>query len=215
MTNPHLVGSVVFLAAFLAHALWAGHPSASATPVAAKDARANRAPAGYPYARAACEYGARGGPYCANPRDSGDMYNWGYWSGRKFNASDRWGYEYRNCTSYVAWRLARSGVPADLFADLGDASQWARGVAGERGVVVNHRPSPGAIATWGGAGVGHVAWVVSVRGGRVTVADYNYDGTGSYARHVIPTRPNAYIHFPGRLTCRACSLERFVLAVLG
>jgi surface antigen len=155
---------------------------------------------GYPYANAVCEFGRRGGAYCANPRNGGDMYDWGYWRGRGFRASDQWGYEYRNCTSYVAWRLTRARVPASLFSSLGDASDWIAGVRGERGVVVNNRPSPGAVATWDLAGVGHVAWVVSVRGSRVTVADYNYAGTGAFDQHAIGSpRPTAYIHFPARL----------------
>jgi surface antigen len=95
----------------------------------------------------------------------------------------------------VAWRLAAAGVPAKLFANLGDASQWIANVQGERGVLVDHTPSPGAVAAWDFAGVGHVAWVVSVRGPQVTVADYNYDGTGVWAEHVIGSTPTGYIHF--------------------
>ncbi|MBO0819854.1 MAG: CHAP domain-containing protein [Nocardiopsaceae bacterium] len=190
MTHHVLSGTAVFASAFLAQALWAGHPPAAAV---------TSARSGYPYANAVCEFGKAGGSYCANPRNGSDMYDWGYWSGHRFRASDQWGYEYRNCTSYVAWRLARAGVPAALFSNLGDASGWIAGVRGERGVTVNTRPSPGAVATWDLAGVGHVAWVVSVHGARVTVADYNYAGTGAFAQHVIGSpRPTAYIHFPAR-----------------
>ncbi|HEY6787287.1 MAG TPA: CHAP domain-containing protein, partial [Trebonia sp.] len=159
---------------------------------------------GYPYAGATCEFGAAGGPQCVNPRDSGDLYDWGYAgpAGQPFRPSDPWGYEYRNCTSYVAWRLARAGVPASLFRDLGNASQWIADVAGKQGVVVNRVPAPGAIAVWVvSAGVGHVAWADSVRPGAtgvtVTVSDYNYDGTGTFATHVLASPPTAYIHFPG------------------
>jgi surface antigen len=153
----------------------------------------------YPYADAVCEFAAAGGPYCANPGNpAGDLYDWGYWRNGVFDFGDRWGYEYRNCTSYVAWRLARAGVPAALFTNLGDASRWIANVRGEPGVSVNRTPSPGAVAAWDVQGVGHVAWVVSVRGSTVTVADYNHAGTGSYEEHVIGSRPTGYIHFPGR-----------------
>lgn len=189
MTHHVLYSAGVFASAFMANALWTGHPS---QPAVADSGSA----AGYPYAGAVCHFGRSGGPECANPRNSNDSYDWGYWNGRRFRASDQWGYEYRNCTSYVAWRLSRAGVPAALYANLGDASRWIAGVQGERGVVVNHRPSPGAVATWDLSGVGHVAWVVSARGSRVTVSDYNYAGTGSYDRHVIGLRPTGYIHFP-------------------
>jgi surface antigen len=159
--------------------------------------------AGYPYASATCKFGAAGGPHCANPRDPGDLYDWGYAgpAGGHFQPSDPWGYEYRNCTSYVAWRLARARVPVSLFRDLGNASQWIAGVVRERGAVVNRIPSPGAVAVWVvSAGVGHVAWVDSVRpaatGMTVTVSDYNYAGTGAFATHVVTSPPSGYIHFP-------------------
>ena len=112
-------------------------------------------------------------------------------------AGDPWGYEYRNCTSYVAWRLSRARVRVALFSDLGNASQWLQGVAGERGVVVNRVPSPGAVAVWVvSSGVGHVAWVDSAGPAGVSVSDYNYAGTGAFATHVVTTPPDAYIHFP-------------------
>jgi surface antigen len=130
------------------------------------------------------------------------LYNWGYRDGRagKFRPSDPWGYEYRNCTSYVAWRLSRAGVPAALFAALGNASQWIASVAGEPGVVVNEVPAPGAIAVWvAAADVGHVAWVDSVGDGgqAITVSDFNYAGTGAFATHRVTSPPSAYIYFPG------------------
>lgn len=187
----HLLGwGGLFVAGFLVHSMWAGHPS---QPAAASTVRT-----GYPYASAVCEFGAAGGPDCVNPRNRDDMYDWGYWRSRRFMAGDQRGYEYRNCTSYVAWRLTRAGVPTALFTDLGDASEWIANVRGEPGVAVNDTPSPGAVAAWDWQGVGHVAWVVSVRGSKVTVADYNYAGTGAYDEHVIGSRPTGYIHFPGR-----------------
>lgn len=190
MSHHDLNGAGVFVAGFMAHAMFAGLFAGQSHRPAAASA------AGYPYARAVCEFGAAGGSYCVNPRDASDMFDWGYWRHRKFRPSDPWGYEYRNCTSYVAWRLARAGVPASLFSDLGNASQWIASVRGEPGVRVNHTPSPGAVAVWDFRGVGHVAWVVSVRGSRVTVVDYNYGGTGAYDLHVIGSRPTGYIHFP-------------------
>ncbi|HEX6452703.1 MAG TPA: CHAP domain-containing protein [Trebonia sp.] len=188
MSHHLLSDGSLFAAALLVHAMWAGHPS--------QPAAANIARTGYPYASAVCEFGAAGGPDCVNPRNGDDMYDWGYWRSRSFGASDPWGYEYRNCTSYVAWRLTRAGVPTALFTDLGDASHWIANVRGEPGVAVNDTPSPGAVAAWDWQGVGHVAWVVSVRGSTVTVADYNHAGTGAYDEHVIGSRPTGYIHFP-------------------
>lgn len=195
--NLYYLGAAgVFTAGFLIQALWPGQPAEPVRPAAASTTSASSA--AYPYAKAVCEFGRRGGPECVNPRNSQDAYDWGYWKGRQFRPGDPWGYQYRNCTSYVAWRLARAGVPASLFTDLGNASNWIGEVRGEKGVSVSRTPSPGAIAAWDVAGVGHVAWVAAVRGSRVTVEDYNYAGTGVYARHVIRLRPSGYIRFPRR-----------------
>ncbi|MCL2585889.1 MAG: CHAP domain-containing protein [Streptosporangiales bacterium] len=197
--NYHYLGAAgVFVAGFLVHLLWAEQSGAPAPVAASTVSAAATASAAYPYAKAVCEFGRRGGSECVNPRNSGDAYDWGYWKGRRFQAGDPWGYEYRNCTSYVAWRLARAGVPASLFGGLGNASDWIGEVKGDQGVSVSRTPSPGAVAVWDVAGVGHVAWVVAVRGSRVTVEDYNYAGTGVYDRHVIGLRPSGYIRFPRR-----------------
>ena len=188
-------GAWAVVPAVLVNALW-GASGPGAGPHAA-----GRPPGGYPYASATCEFGVAGGPACAAPGRPGDVYNWGYRASPagEFRPSDPWGYEYRNCTSYVAWRLSRAGVPAALFTGLGNASQWLAGVAGEPGVVVNQVPAPGAIAVWVVAtGVGHVAWVDSLRDGdsAVTVSDYNYIGTGTYATHLMASPPTAYVYFP-------------------
>jgi len=173
-----------------------GRPAVASHPAVVSPAGHAR-PGGYPYASAACEYGASGGPRCVSPRDPDDLYNWGYRRGPAFEGSDPWGYEYRNCTSYVAWRLSHAGVRAALFSDLGNASQWLAGVAGKPGMVVSHAPSPGAVAVWVvSSGVGHVAWVDSVRSSVVTVSDYNYAGTGAFDTHVVTTPPAGYIIFP-------------------
>jgi surface antigen len=150
---------------------------------------------GYPYADAVCEFGSAGGPSCANPANPGDLYDWGYWIGSNFDAFDPWGYEYRNCTSYVAWRLSQAGVDPALFSSLGNATNWINGVAGEPGVTVNDNPSPGAVAVWDSPSDGHVAWVEAVSGSTVTVSDYNYLETGGYDEHVISSAPTGYIHF--------------------
>jgi surface antigen len=176
-----------------------------------------RGSGGYPYATAPCEFGAAGGPDCANPRDHGDSYDWGYRGPAGFRPGDPWGYEYRNCTSYVAWQLSRSGVRPVLFSDLGNATAWITGTAGESGVTVNRVPSPGAVAVWVvAAGVGHVAWVDSVRRQAdgemtVTVSDYNYAGTGAFDTHVLTTPPSGYIHFPRATGARAAGPRRPVI----
>jgi len=169
----------------------------SGNPVwASKSSPSGSGTGGYPYASALCEFGSAGGSHCVNPRNASDAYDWGYWSGSTFRPYDQWGYEYRNCTSYVAWRLASTGVKASLFTDLGNADTWIHNVSEKAGVTVNHTASPGAVAVWNSQEFGHVAWVESISGGTVTVSDYNYAGTGVYNKHAISSAPTDYIHFP-------------------
>jgi surface antigen len=168
------------------NAVWASKSAGSGT---------SSGTGGYPYANAVCEFGSAGGAHCTNPNDDQDMYDWGYWSGSTFRPFDQWGYEYRNCTSYVAWRLSTAGVNTSLFKDLGNADTWITRVSGKAGVTVNRTASPGAVAVWDTPGVGHVAWVVSVNGGTVTVDDYNYGETGVFEQHTISSAPTDYIHF--------------------
>jgi surface antigen len=187
MSHEHGMWAIISALSALVATLWCGVPAHPAAP----------AVGGYPYAGAACEFGAVGGPDCANPGDPGDRYDWGTGSGGEFQPGDQWGYEYRNCTSYVAWRLARAGVRAALFRDLGDASKWLSGAVRQPGVTVSRVPSPGAVAVWVvSAGTGHVAWVDSVQGGKVIVSDYNYAGTGAFATHEVTAPPAGYIRFP-------------------
>jgi surface antigen len=188
-------GAWAVVPAVLVHALWGTSGHGAGPPPDGLTA------GGYPYASATCEFGAAGGPACADPSRPGDLYNWGYRDSPAgdFRPSDPWGYEYRNCTSYVAWRLSRARVPAGLFTGLGDASQWIASVAREPGVVVNEVPAPGAVAVWvSSAGVGHVAWVDTLRDGgtQIVVSDYNYAGTGVFATHLVTSPPTGYMHFP-------------------
>jgi len=90
-------------------------------------------------------------------------------------------------------------VPSGLFTGLGDASRWIASVAREPGVMVDEVPAPGAVAVWvASAGVGHVAWVDSLRAGgtQIVVSDYNDAGTGVFAAHLVTSPPTGYIHFP-------------------
>ena len=89
---------------------------------------------------------------------------------------DQWGYEYRNCTSYVAWKLSTLGVPAGKFSGLHNGGQWAANAP--PGVLVDGTPAVGSAAVKVGS-VGHVAFVEAVSGSQITVSEYNghYDGT--------------------------------------
>ncbi|HMC49251.1 MAG TPA: CHAP domain-containing protein, partial [Solirubrobacterales bacterium] len=69
-------------------------------------------------------------------------------------------------------------------------------LAEKRGFVVNANPSVGSVA-WSNAGIwGHVAYVVAVNGGNVTVEEYNYLQKGAYDKRVISASAfTGFIHF--------------------
>ncbi len=147
--------------------------------------------------------GTGGYPYWSydGPGSNAATYTWTNSSGYGFSP---YGYAFRNCTDYVAWKLATANRFGD-YRGLGNASGWA-GAARARGYHVNHSPAPGAVAWWGAElfhGFGHVAWVVNVYLGSVEIAEYNHAGTGRFDTRRIPTRaPDAYVHFkdlPARL----------------
>lgn len=154
----------------------------------------------YPWAHASCEFGTAGGARCTNPTDRSDRYDWGLRGSGGFRRYDAWGYEYRNCTSYVAWRLSRAHK--NEFSLLGDASDWPASARARSsaGVVRNHTPTPGAAAVW--IATNHVAYVESTTRG-VIVSDFNARGTGRYwaphpLREYDGRAPDWYIHFPAR-----------------
>lgn len=145
---------------------------------------------GYPWGNAYCLHtGQVGGP-CYN-------YDW-YFNGGPW---DVWGYGYRNCTSWVAYKLAADGKTG--FTYLGNAADWPGGAAA-RGFDVSY----GSGARVGDAAVnpngyyGHVMYVEAVfDDGRVVVSDYNRLGDGLYrgpegnSSGVVNQSGLVFIHF--------------------
>lgn len=123
---------------------------------------------GYPWGNAYCVHTGQIGGACYN-------YDW-YFNGGPW---DVWGYGYRNCTSWVAYKLAADGKTG--FTYLGNAAQWPGGAAA-RGFGVDY----GQGARAGDAAVnpngyyGHVMYVEAVNGSQVIVSDYNRLGDGLY-----------------------------------
>lgn len=149
-----------------------------------------RATGGYPWWNATCEFGVRGGPSCVNPKNPRDAYDW-EWRGHGF---DPRGYRYRNCTSFVAWKLARNGYRGP-WPYPGNADQWDDYFRRIH-VPVDHVPAAGAVAQTDREPLGHLAYVeaVGAAGRTVTISDYNRDGTGVYSRRVVPAGRFRYIH---------------------
>ena len=126
-----------------------------------------------------------------------------------YNTPDPWDFYFRECTSFVAWRVNRdtATVAAPYFfsnrmrgGHWGPAEDWAAN-ATALGIRVDQTPSVGAIAQWGVGELlsasGHVAYVENVNAdGSVDVTEYNYhavpnDHTFGYR---LDKHPPRFIH---------------------
>jgi surface antigen len=140
---------------------------------------------GYPWGNAYCVHTGQVGGACYN-------YDW-YFNG---GAWDPWGMGYRNCTSWVAYKLAADGKTG--FSYLGNANQWPSGAAA-RGFSVDY----GQGARAGDAAVnpngyyGHIMYVEGVLdANRVVVSDYNRLGDGLYRGSTVLNQSSlVFIHF--------------------
>jgi hypothetical protein len=106
------------------------------------------------------------------------------------------GYEFGQCTNYVAWRLDQAGIKVNYGAFPSDwnANRWARHAA-DLGFRVDHTPAVGAVAQLTGGNFGHVSVVYAVNpDGSVLVEDYNWAYDLAYHNHPM-TQVDNYIHF--------------------
>ena len=116
--------------------------------------------------------------------------------------SDPWGYDLRNCTSYVAWfEVDQRHISAQQITGLGNASSWlpnakARGITTIQGTT--RGVQVGDVAWWGsspGDPYGHVAIVTSVNAnGSVNVAEFNQSYNGTFSEQ-SNQYPDGYIVF--------------------
>lgn len=144
---------------------------------------------GYQWGDASCLHIGVPDPPCGE-------YDWGYRSAASpRNLYDLWGYGYRNCTSWVAFRLNQQGYKS--FSYLGNAKQWPDRVP-------STWVSYGSGAQVGDAAVstagrwGHVMYVEAVNAnGTVTISDYNRSGDGLYRSGSTRAQSGLYfISFP-------------------
>ena len=151
-------------------------------------------------------------PYTAIGGGSNTNSTWADSSG---SISSPYGFDYRNCTDFVAWRLNNDNKFTSLPHGIGTgATSWGTWAA-SAGYAVNSTPAAGAVAWWtanaldNGISVGmfgHVAYVDSVNiDGSVNIEEYNWDVNGTFdgAHHTRTITPRAsgqqvqFIHFPG------------------
>ena len=132
-------------------------------------------PSAYPYKNAVC---------VGTGRVDGACYDF-VWelNGRVI---EEWTYYMRNCTSYVAYRVAGNGH-INAVKGLGNGGQWYSRAAA-KGIEVGQTPRVGAAVSFNfrGSPYGHVAYVEQVLdGGRFAISEYNMKLDGTYTSRII------------------------------
>lgn len=119
---------------------------------------------------------------------AGDDYPWA--DGSTYGMSPL-GYDLRDCTDFVAWRINRdaghTSAPwawtwSNLRLTDGDAYGWRLDWQ-LHGWRTGISPVPGSIAWFA---YDHVAYVQAVHGDMVTLEEYNWEGSQSYHTRTIP-----------------------------
>lgn len=123
-----------------------------------------------------------------------------------YSCIDPWQLYYRECVSYVAWKLNNEGYGVRGFGGAGNAYEWpnttrsytsqSTGVPHEGDAVVI-RPGTQGIG-W----TGHVMFVENVNSdGSINISEYNFAGPGQYSQRRITQSSYAnyvFISFPRR-----------------
>lgn len=106
---------------------------------------------------------------------------------------DRWGYCTRQCVSYAAWAVERSGRQAPMY--YGNAKSWVYAAPASWQF---NTPQAGDVGVATGGGFGHVAYVEAVYGnGTMRISQYNAQVTGEYSEATVSIYFfNKYIRFP-------------------
>jgi peptidoglycan DL-endopeptidase CwlO len=92
------------------------------------------------------------------------------------DAPDRWGYCTRQCVSYAAWAVERSGRSAPMY--YGSAKNWIYAAPASW---IHRDPQPGDVAITTSGTWGHAMYVEQVDGDRIYVSQYNNSLTGHYS----------------------------------
>ena len=118
-------------------------------------------------------------------------------------AADKWGFYYRECTSFVAYRLNRmknfrfsNRMQGGHFGDAGHWDDNARAL----GFRVDDRPTVGSVMVRDSGTWGHVAVVAKVEASRFLIEEYNHEVSHGYSQRWISRSTSSpdwdhFIHF--------------------
>ncbi|HSX29473.1 MAG TPA: CHAP domain-containing protein [Candidatus Saccharimonadales bacterium] len=119
------------------------------------------------------------------------------WSGAPWPNSipDPWGMYERQCVSYTAWKVWKSGRFMPYWGGVGNANQWDDN-ARSAGIPVDGSPRVGDIAVSNRGAYGHVMYVEAVYGdGTIYISQYNAGWDGRYSEARIAVGDLVFIHF--------------------
>lgn len=119
------------------------------------------------------------------------------WANAPFpnSISDPWGMYQRQCVSYTAWKVYKSGRYMPYWGGVGNANQWDDN-ARAAGIPVDGNPRIGDIAVSNNGYYGHVMYVEAVYDdGTIYVSQYNAGWDGRYSEARISVGNLVFIHF--------------------
>ena len=119
------------------------------------------------------------------------------WAGVAFpnTSADPWGMYKRQCVSYTAWKVWKSGRHMPYWGGHGNANQWDDN-ARRAGIPVDGNPRVGDVAVSNSGYYGHVMYVEAVYGdGTIYVSQYNANWSGTYSEARVSIGNLVFIHF--------------------
>jgi surface antigen len=119
------------------------------------------------------------------------------WANAPFPNSipDNWGMYQRQCVSYTAWKVWKSGRYMPYWGGRGNANQWDDNARAAK-IPVDNKPRVGDVAVSNAGYYGHVMYVEAVYDdGTIYVSQYNAGWDGEYSEARIPVGNLVFIHF--------------------
>lgn len=109
--------------------------------------------------------------------------------------SDPWGMYKRQCVSYTAWKVHKSGRHMPYWGGRGNANEWDDN-ARAAGIPTDSNPRVGDVAISNRGYYGHAMYVEAVYGdGTIYISQYNGSNDGRYSEARISARGLVFIHF--------------------
>jgi surface antigen len=122
-------------------------------------------------------------------------YPWAGYNPFPNSSADPWGMYKRQCVSYTAWKVWKSGRHMPYWGGHGNANQWDDN-ARRAGIPTDGNPRVGDVAVSNSGYYGHVMYVEAVYGdGTIYVSQYNANWRGTYSEARVSIGSLVFIHF--------------------